>query len=66
MINGEITTKIVFDEEGRQKLWNTVEVLYEVDNAFNKAGTISEDDSDRQHIRGAIGVIESILSGETF
>lgn len=66
MINGEITTKIIFDEEGRQKLWNTVDILYEIDNAFSKAGTISKDDSDRQHIRGAIGVIESILSGETF
>ena len=66
MVDSVITTKIIFDDKGRDDLKMAIDVLYEIDAAFRKAGTISEDDPDRQYIRGAIGVIDSILNGETF
>lgn len=66
MIESEIKTIFVFDSKGKEDLVAASNLLYEIDHAFGKSGAISVDDPDRQHIRGAIGVIDSILNGETF
>lgn len=66
MIGSEIKTSIVFDSKGKDDLLAASNLLYEIDDAFGKSGAISVDDPDRLHIRGAIGVINSILNGETF
>lgn len=64
MISSDIVTLITYNKNDEERIIETSNVLHEILSGFSKAGGATE--SEQDEIKSVIGIIDKILSGESF